>query len=100
MLTTVCVKNAEFEVEFDVTAYLPARIHGRPEDCSPAEGGEVEIEAVMLAGDDFDLRPYLSDSVIENIAADITRRAHVLVAAERRAEEEDRAADRGWWASV
>ncbi len=30
-------------VEFSMSPRVPARTYGPPEDCSPAEGGEVEI---------------------------------------------------------
>ena len=35
-----------FEVSGSVGSYTPARIYGPPERCSPAEGGEAEIEEV------------------------------------------------------
>ena len=42
------------EVEFDGNPIAtPARLFGPPEDCYPAEGGEVEITAVHLIGPGF-----------------------------------------------
>lgn len=36
-------------VTYTQTPFVPARIYGPPEDCHPAEGGEVEVISVMLA---------------------------------------------------
>jgi hypothetical protein len=33
----------DLEVEYIMSDYVPARLYGPPEDCSPAEGGEVEV---------------------------------------------------------
>jgi hypothetical protein len=38
--TTCHTCNHEFKVEIE--PYIPARTHGLPEDCYPAEGGTVE----------------------------------------------------------
>jgi hypothetical protein len=37
-------------VTANVTPVRPARISGPPENCYPAEGGEVEIESIKLDG--------------------------------------------------
>ena len=33
-------------VKYRQSPYIPARTYGRPEDCYPAEGGEVELHSV------------------------------------------------------
>ena len=52
MNITYCYESDEgqgtFEVTGTVSKYYPARISGPPEHCSPAEGGEVEIEGVEM----------------------------------------------------
>lgn len=45
----------EYEVSGGVSAFVPAKTYGRPEDCYPAEGGEVEDITVTLEGKDVDL---------------------------------------------
>lgn len=41
-------KELELKVTGSVSSYFPAVTHLRPEDCHPAEGGEVEIEKITL----------------------------------------------------
>jgi hypothetical protein len=36
----------DLRIRGNVSPFIPARIHGPPENCSPAEGGEVEIVEV------------------------------------------------------
>lgn len=48
---------ATFDVTGDVSPYYPARIGGPPENCSPAEGGEVEIEKIKLVELEIDGEP-------------------------------------------
>jgi hypothetical protein len=36
----------EFEITFTVSPFVPAKLWGLPENCYPAEGGEVEIEKI------------------------------------------------------
>ena len=38
--------NDAVEVEYKASVYYPARLSGPPENCCPAEGGEIEIEEV------------------------------------------------------
>ena len=38
--------NDTVEVSYTASVYYPARISGPPENCCPAEGGEIEIEEV------------------------------------------------------
>ena len=37
-------------VTYTQTPYIPARTYGRPEDCYPAEGGEVELIEARVDG--------------------------------------------------
>lgn len=37
-----------------ISPYIPAVIHLPPERCSPAEGGEVEIQSITLNGNTWD----------------------------------------------
>lgn len=39
-----------YDIECELTPYVPAKLYGRPEDCHPAEGGECEILKVSLDG--------------------------------------------------
>ncbi len=41
-------ETVEFEVEGEFSKYYPAHINGLPEDCYPAEGGELEGKTVSL----------------------------------------------------
>ena len=34
------------EVEASVSKIIPAKLYGPPEDCYPAEGGEIEVQSV------------------------------------------------------
>jgi hypothetical protein len=43
-------EELEINVEFDATPYIPAKTYGLPENCYPAEGGEIEITAVFHNG--------------------------------------------------
>jgi len=44
----------EYEVVGHVSRIVPARVSGPPEDCYPAEGGEVEDMTITLDGQKFD----------------------------------------------
>lgn len=48
-----------FEVEYDTAPYTPAYISGPPENCSPAEGGEIIKMIVRWCG--VDVTNLLSD---------------------------------------
>lgn len=47
-------QDCEHEFKITVSKYVPARIHGRPEDCYPAEGGEIEPENCPECGCEVD----------------------------------------------
>ena len=52
-------------VECDVSWYVPAQLYGRPEDCYPAEGGDVEVLSATLDGVAFDLATLTDDESAE-----------------------------------
>lgn len=54
----------ELEVDYEVSPYVPARTYGPPEDCYPAEGGELEEYTVTRDGKPFELTPE-EDAVLE-----------------------------------
>lgn len=43
----------ELELDYSVSPYVAARTYGPPEDCSPAEGGEIEELDITHNGDPF-----------------------------------------------
>lgn len=43
-------EDGEYEIEAEVSDYDPGRAWGRPENCYPPEGGEVEITSVKKHG--------------------------------------------------
>lgn len=43
-------------VEFTQTPFIPARISGPPEDCYPAEGGEVDIQRAWTEADGWNAK--------------------------------------------
>lgn len=48
-------EDIELDIDYEVAAYIPAQTYGLPEDCSPAEGGEVESLDATRDGKPFDL---------------------------------------------
>jgi hypothetical protein len=36
------------DIDFDMSPYYPAQTYGPPERCSPAEGGEIEINGIEI----------------------------------------------------
>lgn len=55
-------------VTYTQSPFVPARTYGRPEDCYPAEGGEVEVISVKLASDEDD---FMSDAEEDQWITDI-----------------------------
>lgn len=70
MQKTVIVYGTPFEVEFNGEPFIPARRVGL-DDFMPAEGGEAEIETILLEG--HDLTNLLSDHVLNLILQDLTQ---------------------------
>ena len=62
---TIEIDGVEFEVEFSVTPYIAARTSGPVESCYPAEGGEVDIEAICIG--EWEVSNVISDRVSEKI---------------------------------
>lgn len=65
--TEVNIDGVDLVVAYDETPYIPARLWGPPDDCYPAEGGEIEIQEVHVIGSAVDLIPVLSESVLDAI---------------------------------
>lgn len=58
----------ELTIEYSVAAYYPAQTYGPPEDCSPAEGGEVEeMEALDADGSPFELTQEEQEKIEQHI---------------------------------
>lgn len=57
----------DIEVEYSVSAYYPAKISGPPEDCYPAEGGEIETLTAYRDGQAIDLTPTELEAVETHI---------------------------------
>lgn len=49
------VEEIEVDVSAHVTPYVPARTSGDPDDCYPAEGGDVEDLTATVDGKPFEL---------------------------------------------
>ncbi len=62
---TIDIDDVEFEVQFSYIPLKPAKTYGPPENCHPAEGGEVEIESITIG--DYDLLGFLSEKVENRI---------------------------------
>lgn len=76
------LNNATVLVDYNASVFYPAQLSGPPENCYPAEGGEIEIESVeyetsgrvMIDGKwvavkrvVVDVSPLLSDYQLEQI---------------------------------
>ena len=58
-------KVIKLEITGHVSAYVPAKTWGPPENCYPAEGGEAEIEVILHDGKVWDGE--LTDSERETV---------------------------------
>lgn len=54
-ITTLSYEDWEYEVEYEVEPYVPARVSGPPEDCYPAEGGYATVLKYWSITDDEDM---------------------------------------------
>jgi len=64
--TTYDDNDREISIEYTQTPFIPARTYGPPEDCYPAEGGEVEIIDVSIRNNDGSWAKYAAtDAEIE-----------------------------------
>ena len=61
----VTVNEVEFRVVFDATPLVAEYISGPPEDCHPAEGGEVEILDIFIG--DVNVNQVISELVDKEI---------------------------------
>lgn len=62
--TELTIDGVDLVITYTETPYIPARLWGPPEDCYPAEGGELEVQEVHVIGSSVDISPLLSDAVI------------------------------------
>ncbi len=62
---TVSYADVDLTVHFFATKPVPARVYGPPEDCYPAEGGEIELDTIYL--DEWEISSLLSPAVISHI---------------------------------
>ena len=62
---TVFYADVELTVHFFATKPVPARLYGHPEDCYPAEGGEIELDTIYL--DKWEVSSLLAPAVIAHI---------------------------------
>lgn len=87
---TFFIGDVEFEVEFDSSPYVQAKVSGPPEHCHPEEGGEVEIESITIGG--FEVSDIISESVRDKLQS-MCEEAAPELEAEARASAEEAAAE-------
>lgn len=56
---TFFLGDTEFTVEFSASPYVAAKTWGPPENSHPAEGGDVDIESILVGG--FEMLNFLND---------------------------------------
>ena len=66
---TVSYSDVDLTVNFFATKPVPARLYGPPEDCYPAEGGEIELDTIYL--DEWEISSLLSPTVISHILSEL-----------------------------
>lgn len=86
---TFYIGDVEFEVEFNASPYVPAKISGPPENCYPAEGGEVELESIMIG--EFEVTDVISESVRDKLQIMAEEAAPELEAEARESAEAEAA---------
>jgi len=62
------VEEIEVELSAYVTPYTPARTHGDPDDCYPAEGGDVEDLTATVDGKPFELTSEEYERAVEAVS--------------------------------
>lgn len=64
-------------ITFTATPYVPAKIYGPPEHCYPAEGGEVEVEEIVVTvnGKSHALPDWMVDLIAAGMADDLAEEA-------------------------
>lgn len=62
---TLTIFDVEMRVVFNASPYVPAKTWGAPENCHPAEGGEVEVLEVYIG--DIEVSDVISETVEEMI---------------------------------
>lgn len=96
--TQFVLDDTPFDVEFEATPLVPAKTYGPPENCHPAEGGEVDITEVTVMGQD--LMPFLSDATMAKLKSMCEEAAPEMFQDEEDQAGEDaaeaRAFDREW----
>lgn len=91
MTITYKCTNCGDEFEIEATPFVPAKIHGPPELCHPAEGGEFEPGLCPQCGQEVnedEVYRKMDDEIIA--ARENHAEAMAELAAERRAEERER----------
>ena len=68
---TVFYADVELTVNFYVSKPVPARIYGPPEDCYPAEGGEIELDTIYLG--EWAISSLLAPAVIAHIQTELEK---------------------------
>ncbi len=64
--------DSEIVVEYEQEPFIPAKIHGPPENCYPAEGGGVEFINISVRREDSAWAAYAAtDEEIEKWTAEI-----------------------------
>ena len=66
---TVSYADVNLTVNFYATKPVPARLYGPPEDCYPAEGGEVELDTIYLG--EWEVSSLLSPDVLAHIQTEL-----------------------------
>jgi len=88
-------------VECVVYPGMPGKTYGRPEDCYPSEPAEVEIQKVVVDGEEHDGKEVSWELVrLEDIEADAVMAAEEKAKGEYETAMEDKAEamrEDGWW---
>ena len=85
----VTVYDVDFIVHFDYEPYIPAKVSGPPENCHPAEGGEVSINDILI--DNWNVTDILSSHVADQIKVILEEQLPEIEAADKEQAAMDRA---------